>query len=56
LRVTPHSFVQVTGAQENSGVVVRACTMPPASRIRCTNTAVSGATTSRSGSDPSVLS
>ena len=31
LRVTPHSFVQVTGAQENSGVVVRACTMPPAS-------------------------
>jgi hypothetical protein len=34
LRLTPHSFDQVTGAQENSGVVVRACTMPPASRIR----------------------
>ena len=40
LRVTPHSFDQVTGAQLNSGVVVLACTMPPASRIRCANAAV----------------
>ena len=55
LRVTPHSFDQVTGAQQNSGVVVLACTMPPASMIRCTNAAVWSATTSRSGSEPSVL-
>ena len=40
LRVTPHSFVQVNGAQENSGVVDRACTMPPASMMRWTNAAV----------------
>ena len=53
--VTPHSFVQVTGALENSGVVVLACTIPPASMIRWTNAAVSVATTSRSGSEPSVL-
>ena len=53
--VTPHSFVQVTGALENSGVVVLACTIPPASMMRCTKAAVSGATTSRSGSEPSVL-
>src|SRR4029077_10210681 len=55
LRVTPQSRDQVTGAQENSGVVVRACTMPPASRIRCAKAAVSSATASRSGSEPSVL-
>src|SRR5262249_58939925 len=55
LRVTPHSLDQVTGAQENSGVVVRACTMPPASMIRCTKALVFSAMTSRSGSDPSVL-
>jgi hypothetical protein len=55
LRVTPHSLDQVTGAQQNSGVVVRACTMPPASMIRCTKALVFSATTSRSGSDPSVL-
>src|ERR1700733_6270565 len=55
LRVTPHSFVQVNGAQENSGVVDRACTMPPASMMRRTKTAVWSATTSRSGTEPSVL-
>ena len=55
LRVTPQSRDQVTGAQENSGVVVRACTMPPASMIRCTKALVLSATLSRSGSDPSVL-
>src|SRR6267142_141826 len=55
LRVTPQSFDQVTGAQANSGVVVLACTMAPASRIRCTNTAVWSATMSRSASDPSVF-
>src|SRR5690349_21314014 len=55
LRVTPQSFVHVTGALETSGVVVLACTIPPASMIRCTNAAVSVATTSRSGSEPRVL-
>ena len=55
LRVTPQSLDQVTGAQENSGVVVLACTMPPASMIRCTKALVLSATSSRSGSDPSVL-
>ena len=55
LRVTPQSLDQVTGAQQNSGVVVLACTMPPASMIRCTNAAVLSATSSRSGSEPSVL-
>src|SRR5690348_16855691 len=53
--VTPQSLVQVTGALENSGAAVRACTIPPASMIRCTNAAVSVATTSFSGSEPSVL-
>src|SRR5215472_305818 len=53
--VTPQIRDQVTGAQENSGVVVLACTMPPASMIRCTKAAVFSATTSRSGSDPRVL-
>ena len=55
LRVTPHSFVQVNGAQENSGVVVLACTMPPASMIRWAKAAVCSATASRSGSEPRVL-
>src|SRR5258707_5005201 len=54
-RVTPQSLDQVTGALENSGVVVLAWTIPPASMIRWTNAAVSLATTSRSGSDPTVL-
>ena len=40
LRVTPHNRDQVNGAQENSGVVVRACTIPPASMIRWAKTAV----------------
>ena len=40
LRVTPQSFDQVTAVHENSGVVVRAWTMPPASRMRWTKTAV----------------
>ena len=40
LRVTPQSLDQVTGAQLNSGVVVLACTMPPASMIRCTKALV----------------
>ena len=34
LRVTPQSLVCVTEEQENSGVAVRACTMPPAFRMR----------------------
>jgi hypothetical protein len=55
LRVTPHSLVQVTGAQQNSGVVVCACTMPPASMIRCTNGAVCEGTSPRNGGDPRVL-
>ncbi len=55
LRLTPQSRDQVTGAQQNSGVVVLACTMPPASMIRCTKALVLSATLSRSGSDPSVL-
>ena len=55
LRVTPHSLVQVNGAQQNSGVVDRACTMPPASMMRWTKAAVWSATTSRSGSEPSVF-
>ena len=55
MRVTPHRSLQVTGALENSGVAVRACTMPPASMIRCTNTAVLSATWSRSATEPRVL-
>src|SRR5258708_21747166 len=53
--VTPQSLDHVTGALENSGVVVLACTIPPASMIRWTNGAVSSAITSRSASEPSVL-
>ena len=44
LRVTPQRRDQVTAVQENSGVVVRAWTMPPASRMRWTKTAVWSAT------------
>src|SRR5215472_8850892 len=55
LRVTPHSLDHVTGAQENSGVVVLAWTIPPASMIRWTNGAVVSATTSRIVKEPSVF-
>jgi len=55
LRVTPQSLDQVIGAQQNSGVVVLACTMAPASMMRWTKAVVCSATTSRRGSDPSVF-
>src|SRR5436309_15733270 len=54
LRLTPQSRDQVTGAQQNSGVVVLACTMAPAAMMRCTKRLVLSATLSRIGSDPSV--
>jgi hypothetical protein len=40
LRVTPHSREWVKPAHENSGVVVRAWTIAPASRWRRANTEV----------------
>ena len=52
LRVTPHRRECVKPAQLNSGVVVRACTMPPAARTRCATTAVSSAIRSLVSRDP----
>src|SRR3954447_1271684 len=52
LRVTPHRRVWVKPAQENSGVVVRACGMPPAARIRSAIGSVTSAISSRASSDP----
>ncbi len=37
LRVTPQRRECVKAAHENSGVVVRACTMPPAASTRSTS-------------------
>ena len=44
LRVTPQSRLQQMPAAENSGVAVRAWTMPPAARIRWLLTEVRVAT------------
>ncbi len=52
LRVTPQRRECVKPAQLNSGVVVRAWTMPPAARMRSPTTAVSLATSSLWMSDP----
>ncbi len=52
LRVTPQRRVCVNGAQENSGVVVRAWTIPPAVRMRSTTTAVWSAMSSLYTSEP----
>ena len=46
LRVTPHSRECVKAAQENSGVVVRAWMMPPASRMRSAMMALRSGTAS----------
>ena len=54
LRVTPCSSDQVTAAIENSGVVVRAWTIAPASSSRCTKGSVPVATWSANSSEPSV--
>jgi len=56
LRLTPQSRDQVTGAQQNSGVVVLACTMAPASMMRCTKALVLSATLSRSALARSMYS
>ena len=53
LRVTPHSRLCVTGAQQNSGVVVRPCTTAPAAMIRSTIGWVTSATYPCSSNDPS---
>ena len=47
LRVTPQMRECVKSAHENSGAVVRACTIAPASSIRWANTEVVSATRSR---------
>ena len=46
LRVTPQSRDQVVPAQQNSGVAVRACTMPPAAMMRALFVEVRAATLS----------
>src|SRR6478736_1468785 len=52
LRVTPHRRVWVNPAHENSGVVVRACAMPPAWRIRSAIGSVVVAISSFASSEP----
>src|SRR4051794_11174353 len=52
LRVIPQSREWVTEAQENSGVAVRACTMPPAFMIRWLLTEVWSGTKSLVISEP----
>ena len=52
LRVTPHSRECVKPAVENSGVVVRACAMPPAARMRSAIGSVTSAISSRCSSEP----
>ena len=51
-RVTPHNREFVYAADENSGVAVRAWTMPPARSIRSLPTEVSSATKSLMISEP----
>src|SRR4051794_19887401 len=53
VRVTPHRSLWVKPAQQNSGVVVRAWTIPPAAMIRSTTGCVRVATLSRSSVEPS---
>ena len=55
LRVTPCSFEWQTAAQENSGVVVRACTIPPARITRAFTGEVCAATKSFVAIDPLVV-
>ena len=55
LRVTPQSRVQVTPAQENSGVAVRAWTMPPSAMIRALMVDVWSGTKSWLVSEPKVV-
>lgn len=52
LRVTPHCREWQKGAQENSGVVVRAWITAPASTSRCTTGALFAATWSAYSSEP----
>src|SRR3954470_16322890 len=54
LRVTPHSFDWVNPAHENSGAVVRAWTIAPASRWRRAKAEDSSATRSLKTSEPWV--
>ena len=55
LRVMPHSFDQVMEALENSGVVLRAWTIAPASSSRWTVMEVWSGTKSRSSSEPLLV-
>ena len=52
LRLTPLSRLQVTIAIENSGAAVRACTMPPAARIRAATGSVQSGTSSANSREP----
>ena len=52
LRVTPHNREWVYAADENSGVAVLACTMPPARNMRSLPTDVVSATKSFMISEP----
>ena len=54
VRVTPWRRLHVTMADENSGVVVRAWTIPPASMMRCAIGSVLVAISSLNSTEPCV--